>query len=179
MKLALVLLALLPLPLAAPAETLDLGPRGKFTITPPKGWTSSVTKNEDAGFTVLLTPPPEVNARCVVNVILVPKDEPMSKDDIKDKVLSIADRFAAESVEKKAVLRDFALPSGYGCYCLFTDASLVDKAPAKDDFKVVVVGMIRYNDGLSAAVSLLSDDAGGPDYAAMMKAVTTAGVSTK
>jgi hypothetical protein len=179
MKPALLLLAFLALPLAASAETIDLGPRGTFTVTPPKGWTSSVTKNEDAGFTILLTPPPEVNARCVVNLVLVPKDEPLSKDDLKDKVLSIADRFVAESVEKKPVLHDFALTNGSGCYCLFTDASRVDKAPEKDNFKVLVVGMIRYNDALAAAVSLLTDDAGSPEYAAMMKAVTTAAVSAK
>jgi L-fucose mutarotase/ribose pyranase (RbsD/FucU family) len=65
---------------------------------------------------------------------------------------------------------------GYGAYCLFTDASMVGQPTKKDEFKVIAIGMIRFNDDVSAAVSLLTDDAAGPDFAAMLKAVSGATV---
>ncbi len=179
MKHAFLLPALLALALPLHAETVDLSPRGKFTITPPPGWTCSVTKEGDNGCAIMLTPPENVNARCLVNIVFTPKDEPMSKDDVRDKVLAIGDQFVEASVEKKKILHDFALSSGFGSYCLFTDASLVDKPPEKEKFKIVAVGMIHINDDLAAAVSFLADDAKGPEFAAMMKSVTTAAVTAK
>lgn len=179
MKHAPLFLALLALALPIRAETVDLGPRGKFSITPPKDWACSVTKEQDNGCAIMLTPPEGVNARCLINIVFVPKDEPMTKDDVRDKVLTIADQFVDASVEKKKVLRDFALTSGYGYYCLFTDASMVDKPPEKEKYKIVAVGMIHFNDELAAAVSFLADEANGAEFAAMMKAVTTAGVSSR
>jgi L-fucose mutarotase/ribose pyranase (RbsD/FucU family) len=74
------------------------------------------------------------------------------------------------------VLHDFNVSMGYGAYCLFTDASMVGQPTKKDEFKVIAIGMIRFNDDVSAAVSLLTDDAAGPDFAAMLKAVSGATV---
>jgi hypothetical protein len=177
MKHPAFFLALLTLSLPIHAETVDLGPRGKFSITPPKDWTCSVTKEQDNGCAIMLTPPESVNARCLINIVFVPKEEPMTKDDVRDKVLLIADQFVEASVEKKKDLRDFALTTGYGYYCLFTDASLVGKPPEKEKYKIVAVGMIHFSDDLAAAVSFLADDPGSPEFAAMMKAVTTSGLS--
>ena len=177
MKPAAFLLALAALPLAAPAETIDLGAAGHFTFTPPPGWTATTKHQQEAGTTIILKAPPDVNASCVVNVVSVPKDEPMTNDVLREKVLSLGDQFVDDSVEKKKVLHDFALAHGYGCYCVFTDASRVDKPPEKDNFKIVMVGVIRFNDDLAAVVSLLADDASSPEYAAMMKAVTSSGPS--
>jgi len=174
MKRTLLALALALPPLGASAETLDLGARGTFTIGVPRGWTYSATKEEDTGYAIVLTPPPEVNARLLMNLVFVPPGEPASKEDLQDKVLTISDQFVGASVEKKKVLRDFAVSSGYGAYCLFTDASLVGQPPKKDSFKVIAVGMIRFNDELAAAVSLVTDDEKGPDFAAMLKAVASA-----
>ena len=177
MKTAALFFALLAAPLAATAVTIDLGPAGHFTLTPPPGWTASTKQQPDAGTTILLKAPPDVNASCVVNVVPVPKDEPMTNEVVREKVLSLGDQFVEASVEKKKVLHDFELARGYGCYCLFTDASMVDKPPEKDNFKVVMVGVIRFNDDLAAVVSMLTDDAASPEYAAMMKSVTSSGPS--
>jgi hypothetical protein len=180
MKHRPLVLALLLLPLCARAETLDLGPHGTFAITPPKGWTYSATKAEDTGYAIMLTPPADVNARFLLNLVFVPKGEtPSSNEDVQEKVLSIGDRFVDQSVEKKKTLRDFVVSAGYGVYCVFTDASLADQPPQKDNFKVVAVGMIRFNDDLSAAVSLLADDAKGADFTAMLKAVASATITPK
>lgn len=179
MKRNILALALLLSPLSASAETLDLGTHGTFTMAVPKGWTFSATKEEDTGFAVILTPPPDVNARLLFNLVFVPPGEPSSRDDVREKVLTISDQFVKDSVEQKKVLREFAVTSGYGAYCLFTDASLVGQPPKKDSFKVIAVGMIRFNDDLAAAVSLVTDDAKGPDMEAMLKAVSSAAVAPR
>jgi len=179
MKSNILALALVLAPLCAPAETLDLGPHGTFSIAVPKGWTYSATKEEDTGVAIMLTPPPEVNARLLFNLVFVPPGEASSKEDVQEKVLTISDQFVKDSVEKKKVLREFAVSSGYGAYCLFTDAKLVGQPPKKDSFKVIAVGMIRLNDDLAAAVSLLADDAGGPDMAAMFGAVSSATITAR
>jgi hypothetical protein len=177
MRPALLFLALAALPLAAPAETVDLGPAGHFTLAAPPGWTATVKRQPEAGTTIVLKAPPDVNANCVVNVISVPKDEPLTNEAVREKVLSLADQFVDDSVEKKKVLRYFGLAHGYGCYCVFTDASRVGKPPEKDNFKVVMIGLIRFNDDLAAVVSLLADDTSSPEYAAMLNAVTSSGPS--
>jgi hypothetical protein len=179
MKPAALLLALLAVSRAARAETIDLGPAGRLTLTEPPGWTASVQKQPDAGTTVLLKAPADGNANCVINLILVPKDEPLTNDDLRSKVLSLADRFVDDSVEKKKTLHDFSLARGYGCYCLFTDASRVGKPPEKDNFKIVTVGMIRFSDDVAAVVSLLADDPASPEYVAMVKAVETCSLAGK
>jgi hypothetical protein len=176
MRTTALLISLALLPLAAAAETVDLGTHGTFRFTPPKGWTFSVTKAEDTGFAIMLTPPADVNARGLVNLVFVPKGEASSKEDVEEKVLSIGDQFVDDSVEKKKVLRSFSLAMGYGSYCVFTDAKQVGQPTTKDVFKIVAVGMIHFNDDVSAAVSLLADDEKGPDFEAMMKAVSGATV---
>ncbi|HXQ81507.1 MAG TPA: hypothetical protein VN775_09355 [Opitutaceae bacterium] len=176
MKHTISLLALLLLPLSAPAETLDLGPHGTFSIAPPKGWTYTATKEEDSGFLIVLAPPANVNARCVLNLVFVPSGEPLSKQDIQEKVLAISDQFVEASVEKKKVLHDFAVSTGYGAYCIFTDATRVGLPPEKDSFKSVASGMVRFNDDVTVAVILLTDDAKGADFEAMLKAVSGASV---
>jgi hypothetical protein len=180
MKPALLFCALLLLPVLARAETIDLGTHGTLSITAPKGWKVSSKKAEETGIAVVFTPPPDVNASLILNLVFVPKGEPTSKDDVHDKVLSAADQFVDSSVEKKKVLHDFALSGGaYGAYCAFTDASLVGQAPQKDNFKVVALGIVRFNEDVSASVSLLCDDLQGPDFAAMLAAVSSAVVTTK
>lgn len=177
---AAVLSAVLMLPLLAFAETLDLGPHGTFRITAPKGWRFSTTKEEDAGFTVVLAPPAGVNASFLLNIVFAPKGETMSKEDVREKVLGAGDQYVESSVEKKKVLREFSLPGdAYGAYCAFTDASYVGKPPQKDYFRMVAVGIIRFNDEVSAAVSLAYDEEKGPEIAAMLEAISSAAVSRK
>jgi len=179
MNRTLLALALALAPAAAAAETVDLGGHGTFSIAVPKGWALSVTKAEETGFALVLTPPPEVNARLLLNLVFVPSGEPSTKEDLREKVLTIAEQFVAASVEKKKVLRDFEVSQGYGAYCLFTDASLVGQPPQKDSFKVIAVGMVRFNEDLAAAVSLATDDERGSDFAAMLKSVASAAVAPR
>ena len=179
MKPSLLLVALALLSPAARADTLDLGTHGIFSITPPKGWTFAATKVQDTGYAVTLTPPADVNAKCLLTLIYSSREKPPTKEEVQDAVLNIGDQFVGASVEKKKELRDFTMAKGFGVYSVFTDASLVGKAPEKDNFKAVAVGMIQYSDDLSAAVSMLNDDVNGPDLAAMLKAVSGATITSR
>ncbi len=169
--IALAVLALCPL--AAAAETLDLGPNGAFGITLPKGWTLSSQKVQDSGYTVTLSPPADVNAKCIINVTFVPDPQPVSREKIQEEVRDVSDQFVEQSVEKKKVTRDLAVAGGaYGCYCVFTDASMVGKPSKHDEFKVIGVGIVQYDDKVMAAFSIAADDEKGPDFAAMVAAVS-------
>jgi hypothetical protein len=130
---------------------------------------------EDNGYTVSLSAPG--NAKCVLSVIFVLSPEPLSKERVQDEVLAACDQFVDASVEKKKTIQEFDVPGAYGAYCVFTDASLVGKPVVKDAFKVLGIGEIRLSDDLTASVSLLADDATGPDFQAMLAAVSSIKVS--
>ena len=79
------------------------------------------------------------------------------------------------SVEKKAVLRKYSMTGdAYGAYCVITDASLVGKPPEKDNFKVVTVGIIWFNDAVGVSVSQVCDDEKGPEFATMLAMTNSA-----
>jgi hypothetical protein len=180
MKRPLLLSALLLLPLSLLAETVDLGTHGTLSIDVPKGWKLTSEPATDTGVGITLSPPDGVNAQCIVGVAFVPKGATAVKADVDEKVLNQAQPYVAVSVEKKANLRKFALTGdAYGSYCVFTDASLVGKPPEKDNFKVAGLGIVWFNDDVSAVVSLSSDDEKGPDYAAMLAALSSLALTKK
>jgi hypothetical protein len=84
------------------------------------------------------------------------------------------------SVEKKKTLRKYAMAGdAYGAYCVFTDASLVGKPPEKDNFQVITVGIIWFNDSVGVSVSQVCDDEKGPEFAAMLAATQSATLKSK
>jgi hypothetical protein len=176
-KRSLALAALMALPLLADAETLDLGPHGKFSVTAPKDWTYSVQKMEDTGYAITLTAPGEANATCVLTLVYAEDPGPLSKEKVQSDVLAACDQFAAESVEKAKVLREFAVPGAYGVYCLFTDASRVGKPVERGAFKAVALGEIHLTDDVTMSASMLFDDEKGPEFKAMLGAISSAGIS--
>jgi hypothetical protein len=177
MKRGLLLCALLALPLVSRAETVDLGTHGKFSVAVPDGWKYSVNQMEASGFAVTLTPPGTANASCLLTLVYVDNPEPLSKEKVQGQVLSACDQFVDQSVEKKKTLQEFTVPGAYGVYCLFTDASMVGKPPQKDMFKAVALGEVFLADDLTMSVSMLFDDANGPEFKAMLAAVSSCTVS--
>jgi hypothetical protein len=175
MKRGLLLCALLALPLISGAETVDLGTHGKFSVTVPDGWKYSVQKMEESGFAVTLSPPGGANASCLLTLVYVDDAAPLSKDKVQ--VLSACDQFVDQSVEKKKTLQEFTVPGAYGVYCLFTDASMVGKPTQKDMFKAVALGEVFLAEDLTMSVSMLFDDAKGPEFKAMLEAVSSCSVS--
>jgi len=177
MKRILLLCALLALPAPARAESLDLGSHGKFTFSVPSGWTFSSQKMEDAGYAITLSAPAPSNAKCVLSLVYVEAPEPLSKERVQAEVLSACDQFVEASVEKKKTLREFSVPGAYGVYCLFTDASMVGKPSAPDQFKLVAMGEVHLSDEVTMSASMLFDDEKGPEFQAMLGAVSSCSIS--
>jgi hypothetical protein len=179
MKRLIPLLALLLAPAPARAATADLGPHGSLTVATPKDWTLSSQKEEDSGFILVISPPAEVNAKLVMNVVFPLDRQPLSKEAILQEATAAGEQFVEASVEKKAVPRDFKLPAGYGAYCVLTDAAMVGKPKEKDSFKVVGTGVIWFSEDVKAGVTMLADDANGPDFAALLAAVSSASIAPR
>jgi hypothetical protein len=176
-KRSLALCALLALPALAGAETLDLGAHGKFSLTVPKDWTCSTQRMEDTGYALTLSPPGDANAKCVLTLVYAQDPGPLSKEKVQSDVLAACDNFVAESVEKAKVLREFTVPGAYGVYCVFTDASMVGKPSQRDAYKAVAMGEVHLSDDVTMSASMLFDDERGPEFKAMLAAVSSASVS--
>lgn len=162
----------------ARAENVPLGTYGTFSIDLPAGWTLTSHAEEETGVAVVLTPPAGVNARGVLNVTVVVPPMPISKETIDEQVQSSAEQFVGASVEKTKTLRPFKVSSGYGAYCLFTDAGEVGKPATPEVYKNVVIGIIRLSESDAVAVSLLFDGEKGPELAALLQALSTARIET-
>jgi hypothetical protein len=120
-----------------------------------------------------------VNAKLVMNVVFPLDRQPLSKEAILQEATAAGEQFVEASVEKKAVPRDFKLPAGYGAYCVLTDAAMVGKPKEKDSFKVVGTGVIWFSEDVKAGVTMLADDANGPDFAALLAAVSSASIAPR
>jgi hypothetical protein len=179
MKRLTFLIALLLSASAARSETFDVGIRGTYSINAPKDWTISTQTEEDSGLALTFTAPASVNASAIINLTFVPKEESVTKDQVKEAALSLADKFVDQSVEKKKVLREFKTAQGYGYYCVFTDASMVGQPTKKDSFKVVAVGIVHLNDDLMATIGISCDDEKGGDFAALVDAISNATFTAK
>jgi hypothetical protein len=177
MRRFLPLLALLLIPAQVPAATADLGAHGAFNISIPKDWTLASQKEEDSGYVLIISPPAAVNAKLIINVVFPIDKQPLSKEAIQDETNAAADQYVDASVEKKKMLREFKLASGYGAYCVFTDASMVGKPSQKDSFKMVGTGVIWFSEDVKAGVTMVADDENGPDFAALLAAVSSAAVT--
>lgn len=174
-----LLSALLLLPLCCFADTVDLGAHGTLTIDVPKDWKLTTTK-QDTGVDLVIAAPGGANAQLLFSVIYVPNGATAVKADVDGKVLAEAAGFLSTAVEKKAELRKYSMSGdAYGSYCVFTDASLVGKAPEKDNFKVFSVGIIWFNDAVGASVSQVCDDEKGPEFAAMIAMTNSATLTHK
>ncbi len=171
------LLALLLAPACVQAATTDLGAHGSFSLTIPKDWTLASQKEEDAGYVLIVSPPAAVNAKLIINVVFPPDRQPLSKEAIQDETNAAADQYVDASVEKKKVLREFKLGSGYGTYCVLTDASMVGKPTQKDSFKMAATGVIWFSEDVKAGVTMVADDQNGPDFAALLAAASSATVT--
>lgn len=65
------------------------------------------------------------------------------------------------------------MESGYGAYCLFTDASMVGKKERTGDYKVMGSGQVQPSEGVVGVVSLFADEADGKDLKAMVRIINS------
>lgn len=88
----------------------------------------------------------------------------MDKEKAKTVLLKIAESFVDVSVEKKAVVKDFSLKSGFGMYCSFTDAAMVGKPSVNGHYKTISPGVIYLSKDIAIAATIFTDDLSGPEF---------------
>ena len=174
MKRTLLRIALLVLPLAAYADTVDLGAHGTFSITVPANWKLSSHKEEDSGYALTLSPPASENAKCLVNITFVAEPKAVSKENVDEEVLSVCDQFVDQSVEKKKVLRDLARRGAPTDLLRLHRRLHGRQAPQARRVQGDRRRHRPVDDKVMAAFSVAADDEKGPDFASMLAAVSGA-----
>ena len=156
---------------AAQVETLNFGSRGQLTIYLPGEW--QVASTDMAGtYTVTLTPKKQtVNATATIAVTFPETDRFDTKGRLKQRVEADGYSAAEQSVEKRAVAREFSLTSGYGFYCNFTDPELRGKPSEPGNYKVMTLGKIRLSPSVLVDVQIMADGFSEEPYQQLLGAI--------
>ena len=157
MKKFLALLLLSVVCLRAQSETVDLGAHGKLTLYLLGDWKIDVTDIANNP-TLTISPKKEsVNASCTIAISFPEADHFSTKSKLKLQVEADNRNQAEQSVEGKAVAREFSLTSGFGFYCSFTDPELRGKPPEPGNYKVGSFGKIHLAPDVLVDVAVMSD----------------------
>jgi hypothetical protein len=112
-----------------------------------------------------------VNASCTIAISFPETDRFDTKARLKLRVEADAHGAAAESVERKAIAREFSLTTGYGFYCSFTDPQRVGKPPEPGNYRVMSIGKIRLSAEVLVDVAIMADEFRGEPYQQLLGAI--------
>lgn len=162
---------LLAIGACAQVETMDLGPHGRLTLYLLGDWKAHIS-TLGKQTTMTIKPGNEsVNASCTIAVSFPEIDRFDNKSRLKLQVEADCHVLAEGSVERKAVANEFALTSGYGFYCNFTDPELRGQPPQKGNFKVISIGKIKLSPEVIADVQILADGFRDEPYQQLLGAI--------
>ena len=150
-------------------ETIASG--GELELPTPNGWKSRCFFGPgDHDWSVTLTPTNGAHARCRFTFAPLRENFP-DADKLREGLLQRCREFVPTSVEKEARLHSLKLTRGFGFYCVLTDARLVGQPSPADDYKVMVVAAMKVASREIAVMTLMCDDADGPEMKATLDAV--------
>jgi hypothetical protein len=155
----------------AQAETLELGRRGKITFYLLGDWKCEQTNIGDNPTLIIKPTKYQVNAQATISVTFPDRDRFDRKDKLKLQVEAENRSAAEESVEGKAVGREFNVATGYGFYVNITDPALRGKPPEKDNFKNASIGKIRLAPDILIDVSIMADGFNSEPYQQLLGAI--------
>jgi hypothetical protein len=170
MKKILALFLLLAGSLWAQSETIDLGSHGKLTLYISDKWQFEIADFGDRRL-VTIKPKDDTNAECSLTITFPETDRLDTKARLKMRVEVDAARFADQSTEGKAIGKPFALGTGYGYSCDFTDPELVGKAPQKGNFKTISVGLIHLTADVLIEIAINADGFSSAPYNELLGAI--------
>ena len=157
------------------AELVSLGEHGSLDLGVPNGWEISSQPSHNAALdeiqVIHLTPKNGANSLCFITVVFAAYTKPIDKAAIEREFRAYCEKFIATSVEKKSNVKELPLSPAYGLCATFTDVKLVGKPPQPDNFKVMTLATIQYTDSVSASVTVMTDDAQGPDQQELIRMV--------
>jgi hypothetical protein len=152
-------------------ETLNFGSRGKANLYLPGDWKTNTT-DMAGNYTLTISPTKSsVNASCVISVTFPETDRLDTKARLKLRVEAECQPIADQSVEGRAVAREFSLTTGYGFYCSFTDPELRGKPPEPGNYKVMSVGKIRLAPDIVLDVTISADGFRDEPYQQLLGAI--------
>ena len=170
MKKLLLLFVISAAALMAQPAVLDLGSHGQLTLYFTDGW--KLNSTDMAGTVTLnVAPDGDANAACTLQITFPEQDRLDTKGRLKLRLEAECANIAQGSVEGKAVGREFALTSGFGFYCNFTDPELRGKPPEKGNYKVMSVGKIRLAPDVMVDVSISADGFKDKPYQDLLAAI--------
>jgi hypothetical protein len=156
MKKILALLFLTAGCLCAQSQKVDLGSHGSITLYIDDSWKFNISDFGDRAM-VSVVPKGDVNANCQLTITYPEQDHFETKNKLRAHVVEVGAPYVEQSVEGRAVAKEFALQTGFGFYCDFTDPKLVGKPPVKDDFKTISVGVIHLAPDVLIEVAISAD----------------------
>ncbi len=171
MKKFLALFLLTAALLSAQSATLNLGPHGRLTVFLPGDWKIDTSDFANQGSITITPTNAEVNASCTIAVSFPETDRFDTKSRLKLRVEADSHGAASQSVERKAIAREFSLTTGYGFYCSFTDPDRVGKPAEPGNYKVMSVGKIRLSAEVLVDVAIMADDFRGEAYQQLLGAI--------
>ncbi len=156
MKKFLALLLLTTAGLFAQSQKIDLGSHGRITLYLDDTWKFDVSDFGDREI-VNVAPKGDVNATCALTITYPDQDRLDTKKRLSLRVEINGQGYAGQSVEGKAIAKEFSLQTGFGFYCNFTDPDLVGKPSEKGNFKTISAGMIHLAPDVLIEVTISAD----------------------
>ena len=156
MKIFIAILLLTSGELLAQSQKIDLGPHGRINLYLDDAWKFDVADFGDRRI-VTVAPKGDANASCSLTITFPEQDRLDTKKRLSLRVEINGEPFAGQSVEGKAVAKEFSLQTGYGYYCNFTDPELVGKPPEKGNFKTISAGLIHLAPDVLIEVAISAD----------------------
>ncbi len=153
---------------SAKEETLGLYQDRRVTINVPEKFNYSTGRDARGIITVKITDP-NLKTNLLVSFFPDPDGRLAKEDDQRAFVAETTQTYAEGSVEKGYDFKDLAPHTGSGMYCVFTDATLVRKAPLPPGEYLKVTSGVKAWAGGFFLFTLLSNDTTSEEYQAGMK----------
>ncbi len=149
--------------LCAQSQKIDLGAHGRIALYLDDTWKFDVADFGDRQM-VTIAPKGDANASCALTITFPDQDRLDTKKRLSLRVEVSGTAIAGQSVEGKAIAKEFSLQTGYGYFCNFTDPDLVGKPPEKGNFKTISAGMIHLAADVLIEVTISADGFSSAPY---------------
>jgi hypothetical protein len=109
----------------------------------------------------------------MITILAATKPKVITKEKLLSTMQAEGDVHSPDSVEKKATLVPIDVKNGYGAYYVLTDARLVGKTPAQDEYKVMARFIIQYENNALASITAFMDDANCTEFKQILESIFT------
>lgn len=143
-------------------ESLILAGNHRVVISVPAGYIYSSGRDDNG---VLMARITDAKEKVSLQVQFLPDPEGRfaTEQSQMDYLARACQQYAEGSVEKGYNFTTLASHHGTGTYCMFTDASLVDREPPKGEVRNVTTGVKSWS-GWFCVFTLLSNDTTSKEY---------------